>query len=47
MDEAFISGGILICSAMPSDGQTVDNYKRVAEKFNEAGEARKKRWAEI
>jgi hypothetical protein len=32
----------LICSAMPSDGQTVDNYKRVAEKFNEAVETCKK-----
>lgn len=43
MDEAVISGQeYLICSTMPSDGQTVDNYKRVAEKFNEAGEACKK-----
>lgn len=28
----------LICSSMPSQGQTVDNYKRVAEAFNKAGE---------
>jgi sugar phosphate isomerase/epimerase len=28
----------LICSSMPSEGQTVDNYKRVAEIFNKAGE---------
>ena len=43
MDEAVISGQeYLICSTMPSEGQTVDNYKRVAEKFNEAGEACKK-----
>jgi D-arabinose 5-phosphate isomerase GutQ len=27
---------------MPSDGETVDNYKRVAEKFNEAVETCKK-----
>jgi sugar phosphate isomerase/epimerase len=32
----------LICSSMPSRGQTVDNYLKVAEKFNEAGEACKK-----
>ena len=29
----------LICSSMPSNGQTIDNYKRVAEEFNKAGEA--------
>jgi sugar phosphate isomerase/epimerase len=27
---------------MPSQGQTVDNYKKVAEEFNKAGEACKK-----
>lgn len=32
----------LICSSLPSKGQTVDNYKRVAEKFNIAGEACKR-----
>jgi len=29
----------LICSSLPSQGQTVDNYKRVADAFNSAGEA--------
>jgi sugar phosphate isomerase/epimerase len=29
----------LICSSMPTKGQTVDNYKQVAEAFNKAGEA--------
>jgi sugar phosphate isomerase/epimerase len=43
MDEAAESGQeYLICSSMPSEGQTIDNYLRVAEKFNEAGEACKK-----
>jgi sugar phosphate isomerase/epimerase len=28
----------VICSTMPSKGQTVDNYKSVAEAFNAAGE---------
>lgn len=28
----------LICSSMPTDGQTVDNYKATAEAFNKAGE---------
>ncbi|PIB28057.1 hypothetical protein BFP77_10415 [Maribacter sp. 4U21] len=32
----------LICSSMPSSGQNVDNYKRVAEAFNKAGESCKK-----
>lgn len=40
MDEAAEAGqAYLICSSMPSKGQTVDNYKAVAEKFNNAGEA--------
>lgn len=40
MDEAAESGQeYLICSTMPSDGQTTDNYKKVAEVFNKAGEA--------
>lgn len=39
MDEAAETGQeYLICSSLPSDGQTVDNYKRVAESFNKAGE---------
>lgn len=32
----------LICSSMPVEGQTIDNYKKVAERFNTAGEACKK-----
>lgn len=32
----------LICSTMPSKGQTVDNYKKVAEAFNKTGEECKK-----
>ena len=32
----------LICSTMPTEGQTVDNYKKVAEAFNKAGEECKK-----
>ncbi|MCA6078833.1 sugar phosphate isomerase/epimerase family protein [Fulvivirga sedimenti] len=44
MDEAAESGQeYLICSTMPSNGQTVDNYKRVAEAFNKAGEECKSR----
>jgi sugar phosphate isomerase/epimerase len=44
MDEAAASGQeYLICSSMPSEGQTIDNYKRVAESFNKAGEECKKR----
>jgi len=40
MNEAVASGQeYLICSSMPSNGQTVDNYKKVAEAFNKAGEA--------
>lgn len=38
MDQALASGQeYLICSTMPSEGQTVDNYKKVAEAFNKAG----------
>jgi len=33
----------LICSTMPTNGQTVDNYKRVAESFMKSGEECKKR----
>ena len=32
----------LVCSSLPSEGQSVDNYKRVAETFNKAGEDCKK-----
>ncbi len=43
MDQAVASGQeYLICSSMPSKGQTTDNYKQVAEAFNKAGEACKK-----
>ena len=43
MEEALESGQeYLICSSMPSEGQNVDNYKKVAEEFNKAGEACKK-----
>jgi sugar phosphate isomerase/epimerase len=44
MDEAVESGQeYLICSTMPTEGQTVDNYKTVAEAFNKAGEECKSR----
>lgn len=43
MEDAVASGQeYLICSSMPSNGQTVDNYKKVAQQFNKAGEACKK-----
>jgi sugar phosphate isomerase/epimerase len=43
MDEATESGQqYLICSSMPANGQTVDNYKKTAELFNKAGEECKK-----
>lgn len=32
----------LVCSSLPSNGQTVDNYKKVAETFMKAAEACKK-----
>ncbi len=39
MDEAAESGQeYLICSTMPTFGQTVSNYQKVAETFNKAGE---------
>lgn len=39
MEEAVASGQeYLICSSMPSDGQTVANYRAVADAFNKAGE---------
>ncbi len=43
MDEAAeASQEYLICSSMPTRGQTVDNYKSTAEAFNKAGEDCKK-----
>ena len=43
IDDAVQSGQeYLIVSVMPTKGQTVDNYKSVAEVFNHAGEACKK-----
>lgn len=43
MDEAAESGQeYIICSTMPTNGQTADNYKKVAETFNKAGEDCKK-----
>jgi sugar phosphate isomerase/epimerase len=43
MEEAVESGQeYVICSTMPTEGQTVDNYKSVAEAFNRAGEQCKK-----
>ncbi len=43
LEEAVISGQeYLICSSMPTQGQTIDNYKSVAEQFNKAGEQAKK-----
>jgi len=32
----------LICSTLPYQGQTADNYKKVADRFNQAGEECKK-----
>lgn len=44
MEEAVASGQeYLICSSMPSKGQTVENYKKVAEAFNKAGAECQKR----
>ena len=43
MNEAAESGQTyIICSTMPTNVQTVDNYKKVAESFNKAGEECKK-----
>lgn len=43
MEEAVSSGQeYVICSTMPTRGQTLDNYKAVAEAFNKAGEECKK-----
>jgi sugar phosphate isomerase/epimerase len=44
LDEAAESGQeYVICSTMPTSGQTAGNYKKVAEAFNKAGEECKKR----
>lgn len=43
MEDAAEAGQeYLICSSMPSSGQTIDNYKRTAEVFNRSGEECKK-----
>ncbi|MAU72221.1 MAG: hypothetical protein CML04_09005 [Pseudozobellia sp.] len=43
MEQAVRSGQeYVICSSLPSKGQTVDNYQRVADAFNKAGESCKK-----
>src|ERR1700712_774077 len=43
IDDAVEAGQeYVIVSSMPTKGQTVDNYKSVAESFNKAGEASKK-----
>ncbi|MBC6998832.1 TIM barrel protein [Cytophaga sp. FL35] len=43
MAQAVESGQeYVICSSLPSKGQTVENYKRVADAFNKAGESCKK-----
>lgn len=44
LDEAAASGQeYLIVSSLPSEGQTIDNYKAVAQQFNDAGVEAKKR----
>lgn len=43
MEDAAEAGQeFVICSSMPTSGQTVDNYKKVAAQFNKAGEQCKK-----
>lgn len=43
LDDAVEAGQeYLICSSMPSNAQTIDNYKKVAEQFNKAGAESKK-----
>ena len=43
LDDAVLSGQeYLICSSMPTVGQTVDNYKKTAAAFNKAAEDCKK-----
>lgn len=39
LEDAVASGQeYLICSSLPTEGQTIDNYKKAAEAFNKAGE---------
>lgn len=43
IEQAVESGQeYVICSSMPSNGQTIDNYRKVADEFNTAGEQCKK-----
>lgn len=43
MEDAVEAGQeYVICSSMPTEGQTVDNYKATADAFNKAGEQCKK-----
>jgi sugar phosphate isomerase/epimerase len=43
IDSAAEAGqAYLVCSSLPSEGQTVDNYKRIAETFTRAAEDCKK-----
>lgn len=39
---AEIGQDYLVCSSLPSEGQTVDNYKKVADIFSKAAEDCKK-----
>jgi sugar phosphate isomerase/epimerase len=44
LDQASEAGQeYVICSSLPTQGQTIDNYKAVAESFNKAGEDCQKR----
>ncbi|ULQ52940.1 sugar phosphate isomerase/epimerase family protein [Flavihumibacter fluvii] len=43
LEEAAAAGQeYIIVSSLPSEGQTIDNYKKVAEQFNDAGVEAKK-----
>jgi len=43
IDDAVESGQeYMICSSLPTKGQTIDNYKKAAESFNKCGEDCKK-----
>ncbi len=41
-DAAETGQQYLVCSSLPSEGQTISNYQKVAEQFNKAGEECKK-----
>ncbi|PSR55501.1 sugar phosphate isomerase/epimerase [Adhaeribacter arboris] len=41
-DAAETGQTYLICSSLPTEGQTISNYQKVAEQFNKAGEECKK-----